>query len=147
MRVTSKSCNPAVLFSSPLFSDGMILQRDVIGTKIWGLSMYNSTKTTTAVVNLFVLDDDATDASGGVLSKVSAAVDGNGNWMASLTTPVPAKQSTTIVASVSVNGAPVGANATLRNVAWGDVLICGGYVRIRSVHTGTREHSAIFKLC
>lgn len=78
---------------------------------------------TTAVVNLSVLDD-----AGAVLSAVSAAVDGKGNWMASLTTSVPAKQSTTVVASVSVNGAPVGAKATLRNVAFGDVLICGGYV-------------------
>ena len=115
----------AVLFSSPLFSDGMILQRDVVGTKIWGTSMYNSSNATktTAVVNLSVLDD-----AGAVLSKVSAAVDGKGKWTASLTTSVPAKQSTTVVASVSVNGAPVGAKARLRNVAFGDVLICGGYV-------------------
>jgi sialate O-acetylesterase len=84
--------------------------------------MYNSSNST-AVVTVFVLDDAS---SGAVLSTVSAAVDAKGNWVASLTTPVPAKQSTTIVASASVHGAPVGSNATLRNVAWGDVLICGG---------------------
>jgi len=110
-----------VSFAAPLFADGMILQRDTAGTKVWGTSLLH----TTGVVTVFVLDDDGST----ILSKATAHVDAAGKWAAALGAAVPARNSTSVVASVVSSTAGAGApsgRAALHGVAWGDVLVCGG---------------------
>ena len=104
-------------FDTPLFSDGMILQRDA-ATKVWGVGAKPG-----ATVTVTVKPASAGSGGGGdrslALSTAAATAGDDGAWTTTLT-PVAAAASTTVTAT---DGA---ATATLRDVAFGDVLLCGG---------------------
>ena len=94
-------------FYQPLFSDGMILQSDR-PAKIWGLgAMADSTVT-------FAVSD-----SHGLLVRATTKANHAGAWNVSIR--MGHHNSTTLVAIDSS-----GASASLRDVAWGAVLLCGG---------------------
>jgi sialate O-acetylesterase len=103
-----------VWFHAPLFADGMILQRDA-PIKIWG-----SSNNLDNVVTVFVLADDQRQT---VLSNATAVTNHTtGVWTATLPVEgVPASPRTQLMATDTD-----GNTAVVNNVAWGDVLLCGG---------------------
>ena len=97
---------------APIFSDSMILQR-LAPTKVFGRNA-----TANAAISVAVFD-----SGGAHLGSGSGRADANGSWVAELAAPfVPASPSTRVV--VSEGGG--GSSLTLRDVAWGDVVLCGG---------------------
>jgi len=93
-----------------LWAPGMILQRDR-PTSLWGTAPAGS-RVTVSVAS----------ASGAALSVVSATTDPLGQWYAALGTPVAASSGTVLSASADGHGA----GASIADVSWGDVLLCGG---------------------
>ena len=98
-----------LLFQRPLFSSGMILQRGA-GTRIWG------TTNATAAVTVTVTDG----STGAVLASVKSAGPSGGKWMVTVAAGVDATMNSTVTATDGV------AVDSLADVAWGDVLLCGG---------------------
>jgi hypothetical protein len=103
-----------IRFHAPLFADGMILQRDA-PTKLWG-----SSTTPDSVVTVYILQDDKKQI---VLSNATAVTNHTtGIWTATLPAKgVPATLRTQVMAA-DIDGN----TAYLADVAWGDVLLCGG---------------------
>lgn len=114
--------SPELSFAAPLFSDGMILQRDSPGVKVWGTSLSNGS------VTVRVLDASGND----ILSSGSGQVDSQGFWVVELKTPVPARTATILSAVLQRRETPGGhifhadAETRLHSVAWGETLVCGG---------------------
>jgi sialate O-acetylesterase len=101
---------PAGLHFSPLFNNSMILQRSA-ATQLWGGGAPAGASVVVTVMHTI---------SGKVLGGGTGMADGNGTWSLALHTPVAASPSTTVQVSSA------GKTATLNDVAWGDVLLCGG---------------------
>ena len=101
-------------FHSPLFSDGMILQCDR-PTQIWGTGAEAG-----GTVTLTVSDTSSLRS----LSHVTTQANPEGAWRVS--TQVSARNSTTVLVADSS-----GASASLDDVAWGAVLLCGKLPRYR----------------
>ena len=95
-------------FHSPLFSDGMILQCDR-PTQIWGTGAEAG-----GTVTLTVSDTSSLRS----LSHVTTQANPEGAWRVSA--QVSAHNSTTVLVADSS-----GASASLNDVAWGAVLLCG----------------------
>lgn len=95
------------LFSAPLFSSGMILQRGA-GTRIWGAGAAGPVTVTVKT------------AAGTLATAVSTAPAATGGaWSVSMPA-VGAQNATTVTATDGK------ATETLVDVAWGEVLLCGG---------------------
>ena len=96
-----------------LFADGMILQRG--GAKVWGSG--NS-----GTVTLKVSKETGETIATTISSTISIG-DGNATtWMAVLTAPATAS------AMVTATDSSTGKSISLHNVAFGDVILCGGQV-------------------
>jgi sialate O-acetylesterase len=102
--------SPAVAgltFHSPLFTDGMLLQRGK-GTMVWG----SGADALTAIkVSLTPVDGNPIVA----MAKSNAG----GNWSVTLPTIAAAK-------SATLNASDGGSFASLKNIAIGDLILCGG---------------------
>jgi hypothetical protein len=104
---------PQIRFATPLFGDGMILQRRPVAARVWGTS-----ENLNGGISVCVLADDPRQT---VLGNVTAVINSStGVWSAALP-PITARHNSTLLATDSD-----GNTAYLRNVAWGDVLLCGG---------------------
>lgn len=109
---------PPLGFDAAIFQQGMILQRDSPGTKIWGSCVY-----TTGSVTVQVIDDE----DGTVLGTGSAAIGANRSWLVALERAVPARHSTTLTATFAPAFLSSSVSSVeLHGVAFGDVLLCGG---------------------
>lgn len=93
------------LFQRPQFGPGMILQRGA-GTRLFGNGATAAVKVTVAV-------------NGATVAEATSGAPVSGRWVVSLPS-VAAAASSTVVAT---DGA---STDTLTDVAWGDVLLCGG---------------------
>jgi hypothetical protein len=96
-------------FWHPLFSDGMILQSDR-STAIWGLGAKANSTVTLSV-------SDTSNHS--LLGRETIQANETGGWR--ILIQISPHNSTTLVATDSS-----GASASLEDVAWGAVLLCGG---------------------
>ena len=71
-----------------------------------------------------------TGGGGGALATAAGAVDANGSWTVSIPPPyIPGTLTSIVTATDGGGGTETGtapATATLADVAWGDVLLCGG---------------------
>jgi hypothetical protein len=97
---------PAISFASSagLFGEGMILQRGD-NTRVWG-----SGAKAGATVKVTV---------GGAAQSATAAAQASGSWEVTL-------PSTAATASTTLTASDGTSNVTLRDVAFGDVILCGG---------------------
>lgn len=96
-------------FHSPLFTDGMLLQRGT-GTMVWG-----SGGSPLAVVKISLTP------IGGNAVVANTTVGTNGNWSLPMPTLVAAK-------SATLEADDGETSTSLKNVAVGDLLLCGGQV-------------------
>ena len=96
-------------FAAPLFADGMILQRGST-TQVWGAGAAAGAAVTVTV------------GSGPSAKTATSTATATGSWQATLP-DTPATLSTTL--SVRASGSSSAATS-LRDVAFGDVLLCGG---------------------
>eukprot|EP00039_Didymoeca_costata_P031065 m.32950 g.32950 ORF g.32950 m.32950 type:complete len:465 (+) comp8471_c0_seq1:55-1449(+) len=96
-----------ISFSTPLFSDGMILQRG--GAMVWG-------KEATANGDVTLQFDFGQGNSG----SVSGTADGNGTWMVNM------KAQASTSGTITITDEKTKDHEMLANVAVGDVLLCGG---------------------
>jgi sialate O-acetylesterase len=102
-----------IRFATPLFGDGMILQRRPASARVWGTS-----DNLNDAISVYVLAGDARQT---VLGNATVTINSStGVWSAVLP-PIAARNNSTLVAKDSH-----GNMAHLRDVAWGDVLLCGG---------------------
>ena len=95
----------AALFSTPLFSSGMILQRGA-GTRLWGAGAAGPVTVTVKV-------------GGSTLATAVSTPPTGGAWSVSM--PAVAAQNSTTVTAADGN-----TTSSLVDVAWGEVLLCGG---------------------
>ena len=105
---------------APIFSDGMILQRSA-PTAIFG-----GNATALAAVTVVVSEG----RSGVRLGSGGGHADANGSWVVELAAPFVAAATNTTVTIFSDGRAP----ATLRGVAWGDII------NPPPIHTHTHTH-------
>ena len=105
---------PATLsFHAPLFADGMVLQRDQ-ATNVWGSGAAPNSKVTVSVQHPAA----SSSASVAVILRSSAQANAQGDWTTTVT--VAAANSTTLTATDGHS------TVTLNDVAFGDVILCGG---------------------
>jgi hypothetical protein len=100
-------------FHTPLFANGMILQRDA-PTKVWGDGAAAGAKVTVTV-------GDSTNLLGFVTSTAGVS----GNWTVTLP-KTPATKSTTMKATDGTS------TIALKDVAFGDVILCGEVPLVRT---------------
>ena len=112
-----------------LWADGMILQRDA-PTSVWGTGPAN----TTVVVSV-------TAQNHTVLSRIEAYTDSSGHWFAQLATPVPASRGTTLTVAGATWSASSAGSASIKDVSWGDVILCGGQSNMGFGMCGARDMS------
>ena len=99
----------ALSFHEPLFTDGMILQRDA-AAKVWGSGAAAGSQVHVSVKR---------DGDGLQLSAAYTTASATGNWSVSMP-HVPASNSTTLTVTDGKH------TVSLKDVAFGDVLLCGG---------------------
>ena len=107
-RVGTLGKPPQPLFQRPQFGNGMILQRGT-GTLVFG---YNAA----APIHLKIVFNNNTETS--AISNAPDAAN-NGRWIATLP-EIDAAHTSTVTATDGIN------IDILNDVAWGDVLLCGG---------------------
>ena len=100
-------------FSTPLFSSGMILQRGA-GTRLWGAGAAGPVTVTVKV-------------GGSTLATAVSTPPTGGAWSVSM--PAVAAQNSTTVTAADGN-----TTSSLVDVAWGEVLLCGGQRSVCAPH-------------
>jgi hypothetical protein len=104
MRRNSPECQGgSIEFKSPLFADGMILQRDA-PTRVWGTGAKPNVEVKVSILELAI--------------ESTAISTADGSWNVTLMN-VPATASAILTASDGLS------SSKLNDVAFGDVVLCG----------------------
>ena len=115
----------AALFSTPLFSSGMILQRGA-GTRLWGAGAAGPVTVTVKVGGSTLATAVSTPPTGPRCTSHPSKT--CGMWSVSM--PAVAAQNSTTVTAADGN-----TTSSLVDVAWGEVLLCGGQRSVPSTPT------------
>ena len=111
-------------FSTPLFSSGMILQRGA-GTRLWGAGAAGPVTVTVKVGGSTLATAVSTPPTGPRCTSHPSKT--CGVWSVSM--PAVAAQNSTTVTAADGN-----TTSSLVDVAWGEVLLCGGQRSVCAPH-------------